>query len=142
MLESLNSSPKIAMKVRATHEIDGVKRKTLKPFIKYYEYINPEKKCFFCGEKIEDKELSLDHIIPWSFMFSDDIWNLVFCHRSENSSKSNSIPTEEIIRKLEDRNKNLLEYLEKINIKDKKYQELKNAINHDYVRKFWIASRG
>ena len=69
-------------------------------------------------------------------MFSDDIWNLVLCHRSENSSKSNSIIDERIIEKLEKRNALLLKKLEGNNITDKKYDELKNAVENNYVRKF------
>jgi len=89
-----------------------------------------------------ENELSVEHIIPWSFMFSDDIWNLVLCHRSENSSKSNSIFDERIIEKLEKRNALLLKKLEGNNITDKKYDELKNAVENNYVRNFWIASKG
>ena len=56
------------------------------------------------GEKI-DNELSIDHVIPWSYLFSDDIWNLVYMKKSENSSKSNKIPSEKTILNLEKRNK-------------------------------------
>jgi len=36
----------------------------------------------------------------------------------------------------------LLKKLGGNNITNKKYDELKNAIEDNYVRKFWIASRG
>ncbi|WP_301051428.1 hypothetical protein [uncultured Dubosiella sp.] len=54
-----------------------------------------------------------------------------------NSSKSNSIPSEEIIRKLEQRNKELVEIVHE----PKYHEELKTAIENNYVQKFYIALR-
>lgn len=131
------------MKVRATHEIDGIKRKSLNRFHKYLdlEFKTDNRRCFYCNNIIIDKELSVDHVIPWSYMYSDDIWNLVYCHKHENSSKSNNIVLEEVIEKLEKRNKELLNKFEE-EIKNKIYDELKLAIVNNYVRKFWITSKG
>ena len=68
-------------------------------------------------------------------MYSDDIWNLVITSRSHNSSKSNTVPTQEIINKLKQRNQLLLE-----TITDSKYkQQLEIAIRNDYVDKFYMA---
>ncbi|GJM58289.1 hypothetical protein [uncultured Dubosiella sp.] len=69
--------------------------------------------------------------------YSDDIWNLVITSKSVNSSKSNSIPSEEIIRKLEQRNKELVEIVHE----PKYHEELKTAIENNYVQKFYIALR-
>ena len=69
---------------------------------------NPNKKCFITGNKIPEDKLSIDHIIPWSYMFSDDLWNLVYVESSLNSSKNNRLPDEDVIIKLEKRNKKLL----------------------------------
>ena len=76
ILETFNSSPKINKKVKI---IDGleIRRSSLSKFRKYLDVENPEKKCFICGEKIEDSELGIDHVIPWSYMYSDDLWNRV-----------------------------------------------------------------
>lgn len=48
-------------------------------------------------------------------MYSDYIWNLVLTSRSHNSMKSNTITSEEVITKLNYRNKEL------INIIDNEY---------------------
>lgn len=86
--------------------------------------------------------MSIDHVIPWSYLFSDDIWNLVYVKKNLNSSKSNKIPTEEIIKKLEQRNKNLLEMMKKNKVDDKRFKELELSINKDYVREFWYGCKG
>lgn len=66
-------------------------------------------------------------------MYSDDIWNSVITSRSHNSMKSNTIPSEEVITKLNYRNRDL------INIIDNEYmkKELKFAIENNYVNKFY-----
>jgi len=76
---------------------------------------------------------------------------LHFHHILKNYSLSNVetrpiififIGDERIIEKLEKRNALLLKKLEGDNITDKKYDELKNAVENNYIRKYWIASRG
>ncbi|WP_434132587.1 HNH endonuclease [Sporomusa sphaeroides] len=144
MLESFNYSPKIAMKVRAIAE-GKIRRNNLSSFHPYLDlaFDNGERICFYCQQPISDEDLSVDHVIPWSYMFSDDLWNLVYSHKTENSSKSNISPLEEVIVRLEQRNKLLKQKLEKSVLKkDKQYDQLNLAIEKDYVRKFWIAAKG
>ena len=69
-------------------------------------------------------------------MYSDDIWNLVITSKSNNSKKSNSIPTEEIIKKLKERNNNL------INKVDSKYKlDLEEANKESLVDKYYYECR-
>ena len=70
-------------------------------------------------------------------MYSDDIWNLVITSKSNNSSKSNKIPSVEMIEKLEQRN----EILKGI-ISYKYKNDLEVAEQGNYVRKFYYDSRG
>ena len=108
ILETFNSSPRINKKVKIIDEQD-VKRSSLSKFKEYLDIENPQRICFICGKHIDNPELSIDHVIPWSYLYSDDLWNLVYVHKSCNSSKSNIIPLEEDIQKLKDRNKRLLQ---------------------------------
>lgn len=137
VLESFNNAPRIAKKVRVV-DFPTLKRKSLTPFKKYLDKENPNHECFICGSEIEKGKVAIDHVIPWSYMYSDDLWNFVYVHQSCNSSKSNIIPSEEEIIALEKRNIRLLDKLEDGN---KVHDELKSAIEGDYVRKFWIGCR-
>ena len=144
MLETFNVSPKIAMKVRVTNDNLEIKRANLK---KYRTYLDLEFKagdirCFYCGGIIPESEISLDHVIPWSYMYSDDLWNLVYCHKSENSMKQATLVDEEIILKVEERNKTLLRLLEENGIDDKNVQELKLSLEKSWLKQFWMSYRG
>ena len=138
ILETYNSSPRISKKIKITDR-GGIKRKSLKKFQKYLELT--DEKCFISGEEF-DGDLSIDHLIPWSFMFSDDIWNLVFVKKGYNSSKSNRIVDESEIIKLEERNRTLLQRMEENEMIDKNYSELKFSIEKNLLRKFWISFKG
>lgn len=140
ILENFNHSPRICKKVKIIDE-QSVKRKPLKSFMKYLEFENPDHTCFICNQVI-DGTPALDHVIPWSYLYSDDLWNLVYTHSSCNSSKSNVIPSESTIDKLEQRNVRLLELLQSQGIKDKEVAEVELAIEKDFVKKFWIACQG
>ena len=75
-------------------------------------------------------------------MFSDDLWNLVYVEKNENSRISNSIPDQRIIEKLKERNNILKTKMENLNIRNKIYNELKYAIDRDLVTSYWINCRG
>lgn len=139
MLETYNSSPRISKKIKVTDR-GGVKRKSLSKFKKYLDLDTLE--CFICSKSLGDDK-SIDHVIPWSYLFSDDLWNLVYVHKGCNSSKSNRIVDESIIEKLKCRNNRLLEKLEDCGMQeDNLYKELKLAIDMELVRKFWIGFKG
>ena len=139
-LEKFNSSPRISKKVNGTDRED-IKRGNLSRFKTYLDIENPNRECFISGKKIED-DLSIDHALPWSYLFSDDIWNLVYVKKNLNSSKSNKIPNESMIKKLELRNIRLLDKMKRSGINDKRVIELETSIKKDYVREFWYGCKG
>lgn len=114
----------------------------LNKFRQYLDIINPDKISFITGKPIAENNLSIDHVIPWSYLYSDDLWNLVYVEKDKNSSKSNRIPVEVEITKLESRNIKLVKLLGQQSIRGKHVEELKLAIEQDYVRKFWVGFRG
>ena len=140
-LEEFNHSPRISKKVRGTDRED-IKRKSLSKFKKYLDLENPNHICFHTGQIIDPKNLSIDHVIPWSYMFSDDLWNLVYVDKSINSSKSNRIPDEKTIEKLEKRNRELSKLIHRGGFKSKDTEELYLSIDEGYVRKFWVGCLG
>lgn len=42
--------------------------------------------------QLTDKDISIDHFVPWSYVAHDEFWNLHPTTRSINSSKSNNLP--------------------------------------------------
>ena len=140
ILETFNSSPRINKKVKIMDERE-IKRNSLNKFKDYLDLDNREHKCFLCNNIISENNISIDHVIPWSYMYSDDIWNLVYVCKNCNSSKNNRIPSEQEINKLKQRNQTLLQKMKENNIHNKIYDELKLSIEKDYVNKFWIGSK-
>ncbi|WP_342480247.1 HNH endonuclease signature motif containing protein [Paenibacillus sp. FSL L8-0340] len=141
MLENFNHSPRLSKKVRIIDE-DQVRRKSLGKFSSYLQIENTDCICFLCGTRIENEAPAIDHVIPWSYLYSDDVWNLVFAHQSCNSSKSNVIPSENMIERLDERNKTLLQRMKEQGKLDKHVSELQLAVDSNLVRKFWIACQG
>lgn len=64
-----------------------------------------ENNCFYCGRKLQDKKIHVDHFIPWSFVKDDKIWNFVLSCSQCNERKNNRVPTKNYIVTIEDRNK-------------------------------------
>lgn len=142
ILESFNSSPKINKKVKIMDERE-IKRSSLNGYKRYLDIENPKHECFICGKEINDDELSIDHVIPWSHLYSDDIWNLVYVHKGCNSSKSNRIPSGSSIDKLKLRNRKLYKIWanSKLIKKNKQFDNLELCIEHDYGEKFYVGCK-
>ncbi|MDA9949806.1 hypothetical protein N9C16_10565 [Paracoccaceae bacterium] len=139
-LEEFNHSPRISQKVRGTDR-ENIRRKSLAKFRKYLDLENPDHVCFHTGRKIKYENLSIDHVLPWSYLFSDNLWNLVYVDKSFNSSKGNIIPKEETIEKLENRNIHLLKSMEIEFPNTKVTDELKLSIETDLIRKSWVGCK-
>lgn len=41
---------------------------------------------------LTEKDISIDHFVPWSYVAHDEMWNLSPTTKSINSSKSNNLP--------------------------------------------------
>ena len=137
LLEKFNFCPKIVNKVNGISEAK-LSRNSLSKYKEELlkEFTSGKVIDFYSGEELDPSDISIDHVIPWSFMYSDDIWNLVVTSKSNNSSKSNTIPSEEIIKRLKERNEKLL------NILEGKYKDdLKLSIENNYLEKFFYECR-
>lgn len=66
----------------------------LEKVIKYWRLIMELRPVheIFHHEMVTEKELSIDHFVPWSYVAHDEFWNLHPTTRSINSKKSNYLP--------------------------------------------------
>lgn len=137
LLERFNTVPKVNKKI--TDSTDRrIKRNSLKKYkdilLKYYhgEVIRD----FYTEEPISIDDIQIDHVIPWSYIYSDDIWNLVITSPKTNCSKGNKPPQKEFIKKLKERNKSLFNILTE---KDKVYKNsICNAMDNKILDKLYI----
>lgn len=60
----------------------------------YWKYIidTGRVRDIYTDDVLTTKDISIDHFIPWSYVASDELWNLVPTVKSVNSSKSNNLP--------------------------------------------------
>lgn len=100
-LEATNRlAPRIIQKVKR----DGARRGSLAPFLKILSNDGDEQ-CFYCGRTFdESRRPTVDHVLPWSFLVDDPLWDLVLACGRCNSAKSDLLPAENFIDKLIRRN--------------------------------------
>jgi hypothetical protein len=63
-------------------------------------------RCFYCG-RVGSDSYEVDHFVPWSFVLEDRIWNLVLACGGPtgcNRKKTDGIPSESDLERLNDRN--------------------------------------
>jgi CRISPR/Cas system Type II protein with McrA/HNH and RuvC-like nuclease domain len=107
MIEELNEVPSINYLLGKVESI--AKRSSLQTFEKVL-LSHFEANCFYCGKALTGKkrETHVDHFIPWSFVQSDHIWNLVLSCNKCNSSKSDKLPERGYLDGIVERNEQLI----------------------------------
>lgn len=98
-LEKTNFTPRLIAKIENLGEH---KRSSLTKYKKILKDI--DNNCFYCNENLDNETIHIDHFIPWSYIFDDDIWNLVLSCSTCNLKKSDYLATEECLLKIEKRN--------------------------------------
>ncbi|WP_170289404.1 HNH endonuclease [Metabacillus lacus] len=80
---------------------------------KFYQIINKyeNNNCFYCSSKLKQRSVHLDHFIPWSFIQTDDLWNLVLSCQRCNLQKSDKVAESNYLDHIIKRNDILLDNL-------------------------------
>ncbi|HZG70197.1 MAG TPA: HNH endonuclease domain-containing protein [Chondromyces sp.] len=133
MMEELNEVPSINYLLGKVETI--AKRSSLRPFEKILlTYFKSE--CFYCSKSLTGikRETHVDHFIPWSFVQSDHIWNLVLSCNRCNSSKSDKLPKRDYLDNIIERNNDLNDKKEDVIITKwmKNYKPKKIIMLYDY----------
>ncbi|MFC4409003.1 HNH endonuclease domain-containing protein [Chungangia koreensis] len=104
--------------------------------------------CFYCGKEIKKKEQThVDHFIPWSFVQSDQLWNLVISCPTCNMSKSDKLANSMYLEALIDRNGILLnndELIKRLDMKvysEQKLNELYTYSQENGYTDIWVPRR-
>lgn len=70
-LEKINTMPMLIAKVNSIRPEHGSLKLALKVLQKDF------RECFYCNTVLDRSEAGVDHFIPRSYMFDDEMWNLV-----------------------------------------------------------------
>lgn len=141
LLERFNTAPNISKKVNASNDRE-IRRSNLIKYrnllLKYYH--NSEIRDFYSGEVLDVNDIHIDHVIPWSYVYTDEIWNLVVTSSTNNIRKGKKAPSQEEIERLKFRNQELLKKLDE---EDNKYKKsIDYALNHNLIEKLYINMKG
>ncbi|MCK0473196.1 HNH endonuclease domain-containing protein [Halalkalibacter sp. APA_J-10(15)] len=133
MIEQLNEVPSINYLLGKVESI--ARRSSLRPFEKLL--LNHfEARCFYCNKTLSGhkRETHVDHFIPWSFVQSDHIWNLVLSCHTCNRSKSDKLPKREFLEFMIDRNHVLTNKQEDQQVRSMmmNYKERKMVMLYEY----------
>jgi len=58
--------------------------------------------CVWSGKTLTPKTCDIDHVLPFSVWFNNDLWNLLPSDKKVNNQKSDKIPTPKLIEKRAD----------------------------------------
>lgn len=107
-LEQINED-NVLIRVIDKLELATPKRENLSVYRELLRKEFEEDTCFYCGKKLQ-KNIHVDHFIPWSFVKDDKMWNFVLSCANCNERKNNRIPKMDYLIRIEDRNRKIQVY--------------------------------
>jgi len=133
-LENYNNSPYLLRKVIDSIQ-PNLKRQSLramKTLLVQYHHSDGIID-FYTGKHIDFLDIKVVHVIPYNYIYSNNVWNLVL---TSKSIKHNLIPSKADIENLKKRNRKLLKELE--NTKTREYHELFTVVNSNLLDQYFI----
>ena len=106
-LEKINTLPRIIEKV----ESEVVRRRAL---TSYQSIFRDQRDCFYCNRTLDERQIHVDHFIPWSYIFEDEAWNLVLACQDCNLKKSDSLAGSSFRNELINRNRDYQKKIPKL----------------------------
>ncbi len=104
--KSSYSAPTTHLRVIDKLELSTPRRGNLLVYREILRREFEEDTCFYCGKKLQ-KNMHVDHFIPWSFVKDDKIWNVVLSCPTCNVKKNNRVPNKDYLIKIENRNRKI-----------------------------------
>ena len=105
-LEKVNSDDALN-RVLGKLELSTPRRSDLSVYRKILELEFEGENCFYCGNKIKSSA-HVDHVIPWSFVKSDHLWNFVLACPACNGKKKDRLPSKENLSRVIVRNEQFI----------------------------------
>ncbi len=65
------------------------------------------RECFYCGRRLKNDGIQVDHFIPWAFIKDDKLWNMVLACPTCNNKKRDKLAPESFLNKLVIRNQDI-----------------------------------
>ena len=88
-------------------ELSTPKRQNLSIYRQILQEEFEECNCFYCGKKLRSSS-HVDHVIPWTFIKSDHLWNFVLACPTCNTRKNDTLPNKADLSRLITRNEHYL----------------------------------
>lgn len=128
-LEQINDDSAL-VKVIDKLEVSTPKRENLSVYREILRREFEENTCFYCGKRLQ-REIHVDHFIPWSFIKDNKIWNFVLSCPTCNIKKNNRVPNKSYLVKIEKRNQKIQLVQNTI------IQEEFETYSDDLLKKMW-----
>ena len=141
LLETSNKSPNLIRKVKGSIEYRFKRQNLIKYRNVLIEYCHLEgSKDFYTGEHVEISDISLEHVIPYDFIYTCDIWNLIIVSKETAKKRRGKIPTSDDIDKLNKRNIQLYEAIKDTHLKAR--FDLERALEEHLIDRYYIDLKG
>jgi hypothetical protein len=141
ILEKNNKTPNIIKKVQGSKEYRFKRQNLIKYRNVLLEHYHLDGfKDFYTGKPVHVDDISLEHVIPFDFIYSCDIWNLIIVSKETSKNRRGKVPTDQEIEKLNKRNADLYVAIKDTHLKVR--FDLEKAQEEHLINRYYIDLKG
>lgn len=141
LLENNNKSPNIIKKVIGSKQYKFKRYNLVKYRNVLLEYCHLEgSKDFYTDEPVEIENMKLEYVIPYDFVYTNDIWNTIIVSKETAKQRRGKVPTIKDIEKVNERNRRLYEAIKGTHLKVR--FDIERALEEHLVDRYYIDLKG
>lgn len=141
ILEDNNKSPNIIKKVLGSKQYKFKRQNLIKYRNVLLEYCHLEgSKDFYTNQPVELEDMKLEYVIPYDFVYTNDIWNTIIVSKDTAKKRRGKVPTMEDIEKLNTRNRELYNAIKETHLKVR--FDIERALEEHLVDRYYIDLKG
>ncbi len=141
LLENYNKSPNIIKKVIGSKEYRFKRQNLIKYRNLLIEYCHLEgSKDFYTGETVHIDDIKLEYVIPYDFVYTNDIWNTIIVSKETAKKRRGKVPSVEDIEKVNKRNMFLYDAIKETHLKVR--FDVERALEEHLINRYYIDLKG
>lgn len=141
IVEDNNKSPNIMKKVIGSKEYRFKRQNLIKYRNVLIQYCQLEgSKDFYTNEPVSVDDMKLEYVIPYDFIYTNDIWNTIIVSRDTAKERRGKVPSIEDIERVNKRNQCLYEAIQDTHLKIK--FDVERALEEHLIDRYYIDLKG
>ena len=95
---------------------------------------------FYTDEPVDLEDIKLEYVIPYDFVYTNDIWNTIIVSKETAKKRRGKVPTDKHIEKVNKRNQVLYDAIKETHLKVR--FDIERSLEEHLINRYYIDLKG